>query len=432
MKRTLTFIALILCMMLLCSCVMENSQMTVTDPSDSSAASQVDSPVPEVDNITEDPQTSTITTTSEPTNETESEIATEPSTTVLESEQEPQTEPPYNSTFEIHFIDVGQADSALVLCDDEAMLIDGGNAADSSLIYSYLKNHGVSHLDYMICTHPHEDHVGGLSGALNYATVGTAFCSMKDYDTKTFSNFKNYLDKQEKQIQVPSAGSSFTLGSSTVTVLGPVSYYSDPNNMSIVLRIEYGNTSFLFAGDAEIDSEQDILNTGVDLNSTVLKVGHHGSDTSTSYRWLREIAPQYAIISVGEDNSYGHPTEQTLSRLSDADVTLFRTDLQGHIICTSDGNTVSFTVQRNANADTFYIEPPATVPTERQTEATAASTSGSDANKTSYVLNTNTKKFHYPSCSSVKQMADKNRKDITATREEVIAMGYDSCGRCNP
>ncbi len=259
-----------------------------------------------------------------------------------------------------------------------------------------------------------------------------SFCSMCSYDSKTFDSFECYVEKQGKEIEIPSAGETFTLGSSTVSILGPVGYYSDPNNMSIVLRIQCGNTSFLFAGDAEIDSEQDILNSGENLKSTLLKVGHHGSDTSTSYRWLREIAPEYAIISVGKNNSYGHPTEQTLSRLQDAEITLFRTDLQGHIICTSDGNTLSFSVERNANADTFYIEPPATVPTERQTEATASSASGSDANKTSYVLNTNTKKFHYPSCSSVKQMADKNRKDVTATREEVVAMGYDPCGRCHP
>ncbi len=339
------------------------------------------------------------------------------------------------SSFEIHFLDVGQADAALVLCDDEAMLIDGGNAEDSSLIYSYLKSHGLNHLEYIICTHPHEDHVGGLSGALNCATVGTVYCSIDSYDSKTFDNFKHYLEKQNKEIEIPAVGDTFSLGSSTVSILGPVENYSDINNMSIVLRIQYGDTSFLFTGDAEIDSEQDILNTGTNLKSTLLKVGHHGSDTSTSYRWLREIAPEYAVISVGKNNSYGHPTEQTLSRLRDAEVTLFRTDLQGHIICTSNGETLAFTTERNAHADTFNTAPSAanpTTPTADQPEENIYSITSSSTSKTSYVLNTNTKKFHYPHCSSVKQMADKNRQDATLNREEIIAQGYTPCGRCNP
>ncbi len=343
---------------------------------------------------------------------------------------------PLSSSFVIHFLDVGQADAALVLCDNEAMLIDGGNAEDSSLIYSYLKSHGISHLEYIICTHPHEDHVGGLPGALNYATVSTVYCSMDSYDSKTFDSFKRYLEKQNKEIEIPSVGDTFSLGSSTISILGPMGNHSDINNMSIVLRIQYGNTSFLFTGDAEFDSEQDILNTGTKLKSTLLKVGHHGSDTSTSYRWLREISPEYAVISVGKNNSYGHPTEQTLSRLQDAEVTLFRTDLRGHIICTSNGETLTFTTERNAHTDTFNTTPSIanpTTPTAHQTEVTTtATTPPSSTPKTSYVLNTNTKKFHYPSCSSVKQMADKNRKDVTATREEVILMGYDPCGRCNP
>jgi len=404
MKRKTSLIAFLLCIACLCACTVDSGMETPT-------VSMLDGCLSESEDF---PTTALIT----------NDTATEEITTSVEI--------PETSTFEIHFLDVGQADAALVLCDDEAMLIDGGNAEDSSLIYSYLKAYDIDHLEYMICTHPHEDHVGGLSGALNYATVDTVYCSMDSYDSKTFDSFERYVEKQGKEIEIPSAGDTFTLGSSMVSILGPMGYYSDPNNMSIVLRIQYGNTSFLFAGDAEIDSEQDILNSGANLKSTLLKVGHHGSDTSTSYRWLREIAPEHAIISVGKNNSYGHPTEQTLSRLEDADVTLFRTDMQGHIICTSDGETLSFSVNRNANADTYYMEPPATVPTEHQTEAITSSALGSETNKTSYVLNTNTKKFHYPSCSSVKQMADKNRKDVTATRDEVIAMGYVSCKRCNP
>lgn len=343
---------------------------------------------------------------------------------------------PENSTFEIHFIDVGQADSALVLCDGEAMLIDGGNAEDSNLIYSYLKKLSQDHLDYIVCTHGHEDHVGGLAGALNYASVDHALCSVTSYDSKAFGNFTKYLDKQGVSIEVPSAGDTFRLGSAQVQVLGPINSSNEPNNMSIVLRIVYGETSFLFTGDAEREEEQDILDAGYSLDSTVLKVGHHGSANSTTYPFLREVMPEYAVISVGKDNSYGHPTEEALSRLRDADVTVYRTDMQGDIICTSDGKVVSFSVERNADADTLAsIGPnstqqgtsPATPPPQDDEQQDTPAPAGAQ-----YVLNTNTHKFHYPSCSSVKQMSEKNKSYYTGTRDEVIDMGYEPCQRCNP
>lgn len=349
---------------------------------------------------------------------------------------------PEDSSFEVHYIDVGQADAALVLCDGEAMLIDGGNAADSNLIYTYLKNHGVDHLNYIVCTHAHEDHVGGLAGALNYATADVAYCSVKEYDSKAFSNFVKYLGNQGLSITIPNAGDTYTLGSSTVSVLGPIRNSDEPNNMSIVLRIVYGETSFLFTGDAERDEESDILDAGYTLSSTVLKVGHHGSDTSTTYPFLREVAPEYAVISVGTDNSYGHPTENTLSRLRDADVKVYRTDMQGDVICTSDGKSVSFEVERNADADTLTIGPNSTQATaEPSPDPTPDTSSKSDDDNgsssevpsgTTYVLNTNTHKFHYPGCSSVRQMSEKNKSVYTGTREEVIGMGYSPCGRCNP
>lgn len=251
------------------------------------------------------------------------------------------------SFFEIHFLDVGEADAALVLCDNKAMLIDGGDREDSSLIYAYLKNYNVTHLDYIIASHAHEDHVGGLAGALNFATVGTAYCPVTEYNTKAFSNFKKYLEKQDVEITIPTAGDTFTLGSASVEILAPINYeQSKHNNLSIVLKIVYGNTSFLFTGDAEREEEYEILEAGYDLKCTLLKVCHHGSDTSTTYPFLREIMPKYAIVSAGKDNPYGHPSEATLSKLRDADVTVYRTDLSGTIICTSDGETVSFSTTK--------------------------------------------------------------------------------------
>ncbi len=278
---------------------------------------------------------------------------------------------PNSSGFKIYFIDVGQADSALVICDGKAMLIDGGNTGDSSLIYSFLKQKGVSHLDYIVATHAHEDHVGGLSGALNFATVDTVYCPTTAYSSNAFTNFAKNVQAQGKSITIPSTGTRFSLGSATCTVLA-VNAGSSINNTSIVLRIVYGSTSFLFAADAEKEVEQAMLNRGVTLRSTVLKVGHHGSYTSSSYQFLRSVAPEYSVISCEKGNSYGHPHEEVLSRLYDADTRLFRTDLQGTITCTSNGSTVSVSVDRNWNADVFNglgsnpteTEPAVTEPSE--------------------------------------------------------------------
>lgn len=475
---------------------------------------------PETEEIQE---TETISETEiAPTTEESTEPETEPTTEEVTEPTEEETAPVLNSTFEVHFIDVGQADAALILCDGKAMLIDGGNADDSSLMYSYLKKLNVSYLDYVIGTHAHEDHIGGLSGALNYATVGTAYCPVTTYDTKAFTSFVKMLNKQGVSITIPKTGDQFNLGSAFCTVLAANVDNGDPNNTSIVLRVVYGDTSFLFAADAERVVEQTILNSGTDIQSTVLKIGHHGSETSTSYVWLRQIMPEYAVISVGEDNSYGHPTEEVLSRLRDAEIKTYRTDMQGDVIMVSDGTEVTVTVEKNPDADTL-----AAVATQEEklnkivedscynfnrkanriltgtlqysvlsgttvdltydidemiytnteylvdevmdqilayviadidraglpeqvtvnvnanyactegnapgTESEAVETAPSqEDNGRDYVANRNTKKFHYPSCSSIKQMKESNRWDFHGTREELINSGYEPCKKCNP
>lgn len=314
------------------------------------------------------------------------------------------------SYFEVHYIDVGQADCSLVLCDGYSMLIDGGNAADSDLVAAYLKKEGIDDITYVVCTHAHEDHVGGLSGALSVAKAENILAPETGAESKAYKNFTDKAAAQGVTIEHPSAGDEFTLGSSTVFVAGPVNEScADANNTSIVLKVSYGDTDFLFTGDAERDEEQDILNAGYDLSADVLKVGHHGSDTSTSYLWLREIMPEYAVISVGRDNSYGHPDESVLSRLRDAEVSVFRTDMQGDIIATSDGKTVSLEPSRNSGA---------------VTNETAA-----EQPEYAYIGNKNSKKFHSPSCSSLPY--EENRVYFNS-REEAVSSGYSPCGNCKP
>lgn len=386
-----------------------------------------------IDSTTDSTTNSTTGATEEPS----TEATTDATTSTTETTTPPITPPPVGSSFEVHFIDVGQADAALVMCDGKAMLIDGGNVGDSSKLYTYLKKQNITHLDYVIGTHSHEDHIGGIAGALNYASVGTVYCPVTSHTTDAFGNFVKAVQKHGASITVPSVGTSFALGSANCQVLA-VNTSSDANNSSIVLRITYGETSFMFTGDAEREVEQSILNRGGTLKSTVLKVGHHGSETSTSYVWLREVMPDYAVISVGSGNSYGHPTEDVLSRLRDADVKTFRTDMQGDIICVSDGKTVTISPSRNADADVFDgIGGNSTqqTPGKEETQPPADNNDDNDDGNqqgTHYVLNTNTKKFHYASCGSAKKISEKNRQDFYGTREELIAMGYSPCGNCDP
>lgn len=410
-------------------------------------------PTAPTDNNTDEPSRSMSVEVEDETNESSSTSAEEKETTATTTSTDEQTtttlpavtttvetttttvttpEPtiPEDSSFSVTYLDVGQADAALVECDGHYMLIDGGNKGDSSLIYTVLKNAGITHLDIVIGTHAHEDHIGGLPGAFNYATADMTLCPVTSGDSDAFNDFKKYADSNGGDITVPNVGDQYELGSADIEILG-VNEESDANNTSIVLMITYGETRFLFTGDAEREAEQAILNRGVDLSATVLKVGHHGSDTSTSYVWLNAIMPQYAVISVGEGNSYDHPTDAVFSRFRDADVTVYRTDLNGDVVAVSDGKTVTITTEKSASNEDIMtpggnVQEPI-VTTQPEQEDDPEPDAGVD-----YVLNTNSKKFHYPSCSSVDDMKESNKQYYTGSRDDLIASGYSPCGRCHP
>ena len=218
------------------------------------------------------------------------------------------TKPQVSSQLKVHYIDVGQADCALLECGDEYILIDGGNVADSQLVVSCLEKQGVEKLLAVFCSHAHEDHVGGLPGVLAVYPTDHVYAPTKTYSSKCFDDFVYYTDQQGLEITIPKPGDYLHFGGATVTVLGPVESYADPNNTSLVLAVQYGENRFLFTGDMETDAENDMLDhwgEGFNWKTDVLKVGHHGSNTSSGYRFLYETAPKYAVISVGKDNTYG-------------------------------------------------------------------------------------------------------------------------------
>jgi len=347
---------------------------------------------------------------------------------------------PAEGLFTATFIDVGQGDATLIECDGHAMLIDGGMPDQSQKIYAILKRKGITDLDYIVCTHPHEDHAGGLSGALQYASCDHALSSVADSDNSAFQHFLQALSDRGTALTVPQTGDRFSLGSAEFTVLGPtdIEPSMDANDISLVLRADFGSTSFLFPGDAEQEEEQLLMWNEYDsLGATVLKAAHHGSANGASYAWVKAVHPEITIISCGSGNPYGHPHEDTLDLLKKYGSQLYRTDLQGDITVVSDGTGVTVSPSEHPDADVW--QPGAVPQAEASVPAAADPAAAADAGvqrnmpaEQSYVINVNTGKFHLPNCSAAARIKPSNRQDFIGTRDSLIAQGYVPCKICNP
>lgn len=242
----------------------------------------------------------------------------------------------YTRPLSVHFIDVGQADcSLIVLPDGRYMLIDAGNNGDGDLISEYLNNLNITKIDYLVATHPHEDHIGSIDTVIQSFTIGKLYMPDAKSDTKTYRDVISAIEENGVELITAYAGTTIYADENmNITAVAPVKSYSDLNNSSIVIRLTYKNSSFLFTGDAEELSEKDITAT---VSADVLKVGHHGSNTSTSDAFLSEVDPMYAVISCGRNNKYGHPHSETLEKLENDDVTIYRTDTMGTLVCTTTG-----------------------------------------------------------------------------------------------
>jgi len=221
------------------------------------------------------------------------------------------------------------------------MLIDAGNNEDGNHLVNYLKNDiKLSNIDVVIGTHPHEDHIGGLDDVINGFDVGKIYLPDAISTSKTFEDLIDSIEKKSYKINVPIEDEVFELGDMNFKVLYSGSDESDLNNTSIVLKMNFGNTSYLFTGDATSKTEKKLLDK--DIKADVLKVGHHGSSYSTSDTFLNKVNPKYAVIQVGDNNSYNHPTKETLDKLNKNGIKIYRTDIDGTIKLVSDGNNISF------------------------------------------------------------------------------------------
>lgn len=253
---------------------------------------------------------------------------------------------------EAHYIDVGNADCILVRQGTAAMLIDSGEKGDADTIIEYLRQQGVERLDAVIATHPHADHIGSMAQVIREFPIDTFLLAyMPSSATPTSAVYLSMLQAlDEKQVPVRQAqpGDVLPLGGAQVQILAPLEQTGDANNMSVVTRVVFGQRRFLFMGDAETPVEQQLLERGTELSADVLKAGHHGSRTATSAIFLKQVAPTFAVLTCGDGNSYGHPHKETLQRLSRAKVQVYRSDIHGHIVFTTDGKELTVKTQKEA------------------------------------------------------------------------------------
>lgn len=304
-------ICLLLLALMLTGCGAQ-TQPPATEPADTA---------PTVTDATEDP----------------TEEATEPAPTLA---------PEITNALTVHFMDNGQGDGFLLECDGEFAVIDASYPEYGPKIVEYMRDQGVESVKLMVASHPHGDHIGGLPSILEAFPVENVWSGPITYYNDYVYSFLDGVESQNLAVNYPQPGDTFTLGSATITVLGPVKpHYADTNDLSLVLMVQYGDTRFLFTGDMEQMAEDDMLDywgEDFDFSADVLKVGHHGSYSSTHYRFLRAVMPTYAVISCGGNNDYGHPHSEPLSRLQDAEVIIYRTDKMYNIVAISDGENVEF------------------------------------------------------------------------------------------
>lgn len=349
---------------------------------------------------------------------------------------------PQNTTvidkLEVHFIDVGQGDATLIKCGDSAMLIDAGENDKGTVVQNYLRNQGVKSLDYLIVTHPDSDHSGGADVIITKYDIGKIIMPNYTKDTATYRDVIKAMDYKKYKVTEPIVGDVYKLGDAEFTIISPNDDdYDESNNYSVGILLKHGDKKFVFTGDAEEESEEDILDNDINISADVFKIGHHGSKTASAADFVKAVSPEFAVISCGENNEYGHPHSATLNTLRGSNVKLFRTDEQGSVVATSDGKKITWncspTETWQAGEATNSSSNAATTNNKKQesTQAIKEPVEEVQENTSSltYVLNTKTKKFHKASCGS---LPTSNRSDSVLSRDEIVSQGYIACKKCNP
>ena len=335
----------------------------------------------------------------------------------------------------VHFIDVGQGLAILVQSGGENLLYDGGNRSHADEVVQYLKNQQVETINYMISSHYDEDHLGGLVKCLDNFEVEHVLGSDYVHTSDLFNTFMNTATAHAIIVEYPSVGDTYEFGTGSFTVMAPDGISQNSNDNSVVIRLVNGNNSFMFMGDAEETSEQDMISTGMNLDCDVLSLGHHGSASSTSWDLLEATSPSWAVISCGLNNTYGHPAAETMGKLSDMDIPVFRTDDQGTVIALSDGNTISWT-QEPCNDYTSGSEKQSTDSSADQseqytndaaaTESYAAETDTSDTQGRMVWISATGSKYHsIPDCGNMNP--DKATQE---TESQALSQGYEACKKC--
>lgn len=332
----------------------------------------------------------------------------------------------------IHFLDVGQGDSELIQFNGKNVLIDGSTQDMGPRVESYLRTHGVSSLDLLVVTHPHEDHIGGLITILNDIPVEQVLDSGQVHTTSTFEDFLNLIDQKNIPYAAAERGQTINLDPMLkIEVLSPPAthFSGDLNQNSVVLKVTYNKVSFLLMGDAGIEAENSLLSSEYNLTSDILKVGHHGSSSSSSAAFLNAVKPAVSIIEVGAGNSYGHPTQKTLSALQSTGSEIYRTDTNGDIVVTTDG--LGYTISTEKSSwDTATAVPKSTAsPFVGSTVGPPASTL--TVSQQQFVGSSKSDKYHYPSCSAAKKIKPANLVTFSSS-EDARAQGYVPCKVCSP
>ena len=296
---------------------------------------------------------------------------------------------------EAHFLDVGHGDCTIIVCDGEAMIIDGGMPNCSQQVFNYLKALGITNIKYAVATHPDADHIGGLPAAFHAANVQALLSPVERNEESRFTTLIKTATENAVPLVVPKAGDTFALGNALVTVLSPVIQFADTNDLSLVLRLDYGETSFLFTGDASTAVERDLIARKSTIDVDVLKVSHHGSNSGTSDSFVAAVSPQYAVISCAS-----MPSVEVLYAL--ADTCTLITAQKGNIIFCSDGMALTTKYEKTSSPQMDQ-----------------------------FVGNANSKVYHLSICDSVANMSEKNKRYFDSI-EQAESKGYRPCNNCSP